>query len=90
MSSEFRRTWFVPMALLLTIATTVFFCLYTVDHYWTGGPPTVRLQNMATNFVCIFTPKLTAAPVGVGSVPGVTSIFAKSVRFLLRSAMITP
>lgn len=36
------------------------------NNYWTGGQPTLRLQNMATNFVCVFTPMLTVAPTGVG------------------------
>ncbi len=39
MTSEFRRAWFVPMASLLVVATAVFFSLYTLDHYVTGGPP---------------------------------------------------
>lgn len=61
MSSEFRRTWFVPMALLLTIATTVFFCLYTVDHYWTGGPPVEHPSGVAQRYFSFDPDKITDA-----------------------------
>ncbi len=32
------RAWLVPMALLATIAVVAFGGLYTLDHYFTGGP----------------------------------------------------
>src|SRR5258706_3417883 len=32
------RTWLVPMAPLAAIAVVAFGVLYTVDHYFTGGP----------------------------------------------------
>jgi hypothetical protein len=38
MSSDFRRQWLVPMITLLVLATAVFFALYGLDHYVTGGP----------------------------------------------------
>jgi hypothetical protein len=35
---SFRRTWLVPMVTLASIAVVTFGLLYTVDHYFTGGP----------------------------------------------------
>jgi hypothetical protein len=61
MSSEFRRAWFVPMALLLTIATAVFFCLYTLDHYWTGGPPAEHPAGVIQRYVGFDPDKITDA-----------------------------
>src|SRR5678815_5723071 len=37
-SASFRRTWLVPMATLAAIAVVAFGVLYTVDHFFTGGP----------------------------------------------------
>src|SRR5262245_60319401 len=36
--ASFRRTWLVPMATLASLAIVTFGVLYTIDHYFTGGP----------------------------------------------------
>ncbi len=37
MASDFRRQWLVPMVVLFAAATALFFALYSLDQYVTGG-----------------------------------------------------
>lgn len=61
MGRDFRKQWLVPMAGLFTVATALFFSLYALDHYVTGGGPDEHPAGAFARYVGFDPDKITDA-----------------------------
>ena len=69
MITDFRRQWLMPMAGLLTAATVLFFALYSLDHYVTGGPGAEAPPGPFSRYIGFDPDKITDAVSALATIP---------------------
>src|SRR6476620_5317506 len=79
------RTWLVPMATLAAIAVFAFGSLYTVDHYFTGGPASAASADTARRYFFFDQDHITDAVSALGGmVAGVLGIVISVVSIVVQ------
>src|SRR5882724_5008693 len=79
------RTWLVPMATLAAIAVVAFGALYTVDHYFTGGPASAASADSARRYFFFDQDHITDAVSALGGmVAGVLGIVISVVSIVVQ------
>ena len=79
------RTWLVPMATLAAIAVFAFGFLYTVDHYFTGGPASAASADSARRYFFFDQDHITDAVSALGGmIAGVLGIVITVVSLLVQ------
>ena len=61
MGKDLRQLWLRPMVLLFVAATALFFGLYAVDHYFTGGPADEHPASVVARYLGFDPDKITDA-----------------------------
>ncbi len=70
MGKDFRELWLRPMVLLFFGATALFFGLYAIDHYYTGGPADDHPASVFARYIGFDPDKVTDA---VGALAGMVA-----------------
>src|SRR5438552_2045127 len=84
-SPSASRVWLVPMATLALIAVVAFGVLYTVDHYWTGGPASAGSPATARRYFFFDQDHITDAVSSLGAmVAGVLGIVISVVSIVVQ------
>src|SRR5882672_920351 len=79
------RTWLVPMATLAALAVVAFGALYTVDHYFTGGPASAGPGDSAKRYFFFDQDHITDAVSSLGGmVAGVLGIVISVVSIVVQ------
>src|SRR5262245_60799622 len=79
------RAWLVPMGTLAAIAIVAFGVLYTVDHYFTGGPASAGAADSARRYFFFDQDHITDAVSSLGAmVAGVLGIVISVVSIVVQ------